>query len=968
MKMQTITQIPGIRFETQPPPAADTLPRLDIAAFVGFASRGPLHIPVPVEDIARFRDIFGDDQPLAWNSSERRMEYSHLGPSVEAFFRNGGRQCWVVRVADESAQTNTFALPGLVGINEAHVKETVLARGRCPGSWSDDLRIGAVLQTTQLVLGKAEACIRKEGKLLNPCQCQVDLPGLHPDMRPGDLLRITFPEHEDILFLFIAKISRESGGIRITGTRGYWFCTGGEPVPAGIDPLFASSNGWRLYRLSDTEQLGREFVWPGESPETTTPRISMLRFEMQAWRNDVCEHSISNLAFSSHHPRFWRYLPDDAGLFRHAGPRPIVAPETNELLKEASEPRRFPIAGPEVPDVSTAEEVDEWCYLPINMPSLIDPELASGPEAGDHDNTPRLERDGLASFRSQIFFDAVLADMGIGSLLQEAERRYSLSASPIVPRGIHSLLPIEEVTLLAVPDAVHRQWSREAPPQEELLEAPFLQPVTREEASGKYRASWSKVAGATSYLLHYDTSPEFIAPTSLVIKGETIERVGQPLELLPEPDTSLLLDIPGDCPRNRYFRVRTERLGTVSAWSNTRTTILPFREFSICDEGRPDLLELMLEAEAIGPSSDMRFFWTLLVQIAESPNVGDEVFELFRAVDIEFQSAKQVYCGSSLSVTTAFPSDEVSYYRVRAWNGDTPGPWSNTIRIAPTTVSLDALQTVSAYDNTDLLHIHQALIRLCAARGDMMAVLSLPRHYRTTDSLEHVAALTAPGEERVPSYAALYHPWLAARGEAVPAGAPAGNQVMFSPPDGAIIGAIAKRTRESGAWIAPANDPLTGAVALDPDLSREEWGQLLSAGVNVLRRDPRGFLVLSAGTLSPNEDLRPINVRRLMILLRRLALREGTRYVFESNDEDFRSGVRRQFEQLLSGLYIRGAFAGKNAGEAYRVVADSSVNARESLDQGRFIVELRVAPSQPLQFLTIRLAQSGPADLRVREI
>jgi phage tail sheath protein FI len=35
------------------------------------------------------------------------------------------------------------------------------------------------------------------------------------------------------------------------------------------------------------------------------------------------------------------------------------------------------------------------------------------------------------------------------------------------------------------------------------------------------------------------------------------------------------------------------------------------------------------------------------------------------------------------------------------------------------------------------------------------------------------------------------------------------------------------------------------------------------------------------------------------------------------------------------------------------------VNTRQSLDSGRFIVELRVAPSRPMTFLTVRLVQSG---------
>jgi phage tail sheath protein FI len=58
-------------------------------------------------------------------------------------------------------------------------------------------------------------------------------------------------------------------------------------------------------------------------------------------------------------------------------------------------------------------------------------------------------------------------------------------------------------------------------------------------------------------------------------------------------------------------------------------------------------------------------------------------------------------------------------------------------------------------------------------------------------------------------------------------------------------------------------------------------------------------------------------------------------------------------------MFSRGAFAGSTPATAYRVVVDDTVNPPISVEQGRFIVELRVAPSAPLQFLTIRLVQRG---------
>jgi phage tail sheath protein FI len=58
-------------------------------------------------------------------------------------------------------------------------------------------------------------------------------------------------------------------------------------------------------------------------------------------------------------------------------------------------------------------------------------------------------------------------------------------------------------------------------------------------------------------------------------------------------------------------------------------------------------------------------------------------------------------------------------------------------------------------------------------------------------------------------------------------------------------------------------------------------------------------------------------------------------------------------------MFRRGAFAGATAEESFKVVTDDALNTAADRDAGRFLVELRVAPSLPLQFLTIRLAQSG---------
>ncbi len=97
-----------------------------------------------------------------------------------------------------------------------------------------------------------------------------------------------------------------------------------------------------------------------------------------------------------------------------------------------------------------------------------------------------------------------------------------------------------------------------------------------------------------------------------------------------------------------------------------------------------------------------------------------------------------------------------------------------------------------------------------------------------------------------------------------------------------------------------------------------------------------------------------------MILLRRLALRLGATYVFEPNNDAFRRMVRRGFESVLEILFLRGAFAGNTRATSFQVLVTLSP---QDVQAGRFIVELRVAPSLPLTFMTIRLIQAGDRGL-----
>jgi len=144
-------------------------------------------------------------------------------------------------------------------------------------------------------------------------------------------------------------------------------------------------------------------------------------------------------------------------------------------------------------------------------------------------------------------------------------------------------------------------------------------------------------------------------------------------------------------------------------------------------------------------------------------------------------------------------------------------------------------------------------------------------------------------------------------------------------------------------------------------LTASDWEALFNAQVNLVRQLPGQFTLMSAHTLSLEDTFLQISVRRLLIFLRKLALLRGMRYVFEANNARFRDRVQSDFEAALTIMAQRGAIS------AFEVVTDSSINTQNDYDNGRFIIAIRVAPTLPIEFITVVLLRAGEDLLQVIE-
>jgi phage tail sheath protein FI len=135
-------------------------------------------------------------------------------------------------------------------------------------------------------------------------------------------------------------------------------------------------------------------------------------------------------------------------------------------------------------------------------------------------------------------------------------------------------------------------------------------------------------------------------------------------------------------------------------------------------------------------------------------------------------------------------------------------------------------------------------------------------------------------------------------------------------------------------------------------------GVLNPAGINAIRcLGGRGIRVFGARTVSSDTDWKFVNVRRLMIMIEK-AIDHSTQWaVFEPNDFTTRSKITLALIGFLYSLWQQGALAGKTAEAAFFVKCDEEINTPEDRESGRLLAIVGVAPSQPFEFVVLRVGR-----------
>ena len=924
MAAPTSRRLPGFSIEMRQQPWSDMLPQMDVTVFVGFAQSGPLDTPCVVGDEAQFSAIFGDDVLLARDTEQGTPAYGYLASTVRAFFRNGGKRCWVIRVAGQPvagqpvvsqclATYNYFPIPGLVRVirheNGTGVElAPAFAHASSEGSWSDDFCLSSALSSLPISIDREKFLCMADDTLI-----MTITPNAASDVVVGDLLRLTYgPQEEYVQMVVVDQVSLlEANSTSYTRL---------QEIKRGRLQVTCTTVLW-LSTANPTLSL---------SP----PRVPV-------------KGTLGQGGAALYHSS---YLVDDAS-----------------VLPQMQTPTAFHIAvSPEMYDLSDSQNLS--LVLTPSSGEVVAPGMVLSVD--DASTAPRLwmtvrtvdEMHGDGSLASPPVIQSV-EDIRVHVL---GEGLWALDAPPLRQESLQaSLQKVEQLSFSL------KVQSSDAPQQMDALTFDMRHPNCWNALPTD--AQYNRPADMKTDWLHQDLwEAAFMFP----LAGNYDEReqyipIGMPSTF---PDYCLGVDCDPTQPR---------------CSSLERDGLAKFGAHLFLDEHmvNASVTDLLSQADFFLPQDDL----------ARSLKGIYAALSIAEATIIAVPDAVQRGWTRATDVTSPLASLPLAHHEHRQQQETSarhpfhdcvphvPSPGPNLVHSNPADPPNNANQwqliPVADYDEKNVLSVQRALLRLCAARGDLFAVLSLPAHYYVYEAEAYVELLQQPiapvlaqtvhtffshdadalsfpltyAERNALTYGALYHPWLVFSEE---------TQNLASstiPPEGAMCGILAQCSlTRGGAWLAPANQPIAGVIDLVPRIERRYYQRMLNAQINLLRHEGPGTLILSQDTLSADDvDLRPINVRRLLILLRRLALTLGPNYVFEPNSEAFRRSVERGFEALLNDMFMRGAFAGDSPASSFQVVCDSTVNEPGSVEEGNFIVLLRVAPSLPMTFLTIRLVQSA---------
>ena len=224
-------------------------------------------------------------------------------------------------------------------------------------------------------------------------------------------------------------------------------------------------------------------------------------------------------------------------------------------------------------------------------------------------------------------------------------------------------------------------------------------------------------------------------------------------------------------------------------------------------------------------------------------------------------------------------------------------------------------------------------------RGDAIAIIDT-RDYGSTQNATLTSAATVDS-----SYAATYWPWIQLLSAET-------GKLVWSPASTLIPGVYATNDRLGAEWFAPAGfnrGGVGGAVQAERKLTPANRDTLYAGKVNPIASFPgQGPTIFGQKTLQTKSTaLDRVNVRRLLIELKRVVGQIGEGLLFEQNTAATRGRFLNQVNPYLESIQQRQGLY------AYRVVMDETNNTADVIDRNQMVGQIYIQPTRTAEFIIL---------------
>ena len=235
--------------------------------------------------------------------------------------------------------------------------------------------------------------------------------------------------------------------------------------------------------------------------------------------------------------------------------------------------------------------------------------------------------------------------------------------------------------------------------------------------------------------------------------------------------------------------------------------------------------------------------------------------------------------------------------------------------------------------------VANAAIDMVEARGDAFFVMDLSPSYASVNTaVSNVQGLDT-------NYAAVYYPWVKVLDTAQ-------NKPVLVPPSVIVPGAIAASDNIAAEWFAPAGlnrGVLGNVLEAKVRLNQAERDTLYNDKINPIATFPQtGVCIWGQKTLqSRSTALDRINVRRLMIALKKFIASSSRYLVFEQNTQATRNRFLNIVNPYLESVQQRQGLY------AFRVQMDENNNTPDVIDRNQLVGQIFLQPTKTAEFIIL---------------